>query len=81
MPPAAFIDTVQVGMAAQPLLQPVKAEPAAGVAVKVTSVPLVNDAEQVAPQVDAGGRAGDCPDAVAGLRHREREGLQARTSP
>jgi hypothetical protein len=37
-------------MAAQPLLQPVKTEPAAGVAVKVTSDPLANDAEQVAPQ-------------------------------
>ena len=51
MPPAALITTVQVGMAAQPLLQPVKAEPAAGVAVRVTSAPLVNDAEQVAPQL------------------------------
>src|SRR5678815_5903549 len=50
MPPAALIESVQVGMAAQPLLQPVKVEPAAGVAVKVTSDPVVNDAEQVAPQ-------------------------------
>jgi hypothetical protein len=50
MPPAALITTVQVGMAAQPLFQPVKVEPAAGAAVKVTSAPLVNDAEQVAPQ-------------------------------
>jgi hypothetical protein len=32
-------------------LQPVKAEPAAGVAVNVTTVPALNDAEHVAPQV------------------------------
>ncbi len=32
-------------------LQPVKVEPAAGAAVSVTAVPLVNDAEQVAPHV------------------------------
>jgi hypothetical protein len=51
MPPVAFIESVQVGMPAQPLLQPVKVEPAAGVAVKVTSAPLANDAEQVAPQL------------------------------
>jgi hypothetical protein len=50
MAPAALIETVQVGMFAQPLLQPVKVEPAAGVAVKVTSAPLANEAEQVAPQ-------------------------------
>jgi hypothetical protein len=50
MPPAAVIETVQVGMPAQPLLQPVKVEPAADVAVNVTSAPLANDAEQVAPQ-------------------------------
>src|SRR5436309_2671942 len=34
-----------------PPLQPVKVEPAAGVAVSVTAVPLVKLAEQVAPQV------------------------------
>src|SRR5438093_79088 len=33
-----------------PPLQPVKVEPAAGVAVKVTAVPTVNEAEQAAPQ-------------------------------
>src|SRR6267378_2417602 len=33
-----------------PPLQPAKVEPAAGVAVKVTAVPTVNEAEQAAPQ-------------------------------
>src|SRR5213594_3425273 len=33
-----------------PPLQPVKAKPAAGVAVSVTAVPLANEAEQIAPQ-------------------------------
>src|SRR5262245_23448860 len=47
---ALLIGTVQVGMLAQLLLQPVKVEPAAGGAVKVTRVPLVTDTEQIAPQ-------------------------------
>src|SRR6266571_3065284 len=34
----------------KPPLQPVKVEPAAGAAVKVTAVPLANAAEYVAPQ-------------------------------
>jgi len=34
-----------------PPLQPLKVEPAAGVAVRVTAVPLVKLAEQVAPQL------------------------------
>ena len=33
-----------------PPLQPVKVEPAAGVAVRVTTVPLANEAEHDAPQ-------------------------------
>jgi hypothetical protein len=33
-----------------PPLQPVKVDPAAGVAVKLTALPLANEAEQVAPQ-------------------------------
>jgi len=42
---------VHVPVPAQlPPLQPVNVEPAAGVAVKVTAVPLANVAEQVAPQ-------------------------------
>ena len=48
---AAFIVTVQEPEPVQPPpLQPVNVEPAAGVAVKVTAVPLANAAEQVAPQ-------------------------------
>jgi len=48
---AAFIATVQVAVPEQPPpLQPVKVEPAAGVAVRVTAVPVVNALEHVAPQ-------------------------------
>src|SRR5207302_782519 len=48
---AAFIVTVQVPVPEQPPpLQPVKVEPAAGAAVKVTAVPLANAAAQVVPQ-------------------------------
>jgi|SRR5437762_12935494 len=47
---AALIVTVQVPVPAQPPLQPLNVEPAVGAAVKVTWVPLVNEAEQVAPQ-------------------------------
>src|SRR5207249_698877 len=44
--------TVQAPVPEQlPPLQPLKVEPAAGVAVSVTAVPLVKLAEQVAPQV------------------------------
>ena len=43
--------TVQVLVPAQPPpLQPVNVEPAAGVAVSVTAVPLGNAAEHVVPQ-------------------------------
>ena len=48
---AALTVTAQVPVPEQPPpLQPVKVEPAAGVAVSVTAVPLVNEAEHVAPQ-------------------------------
>jgi hypothetical protein len=48
---AAFIVTVQVvAMPEQPPLQPVKVDPAAAAAVRVTEVPVAYDAEQVAPQ-------------------------------
>jgi hypothetical protein len=47
---AALTVTTQVPVPAQPPLQPVKVEPAAGVAVSVTAVPLVKACEQVAPQ-------------------------------
>ena len=48
---AAFIVTVQEPLPLQAPLQPVKVEPAAGVAVKVTAVPLANGAVHVGPQV------------------------------
>jgi hypothetical protein len=48
---AALIVTVHVPVPVQPPpLQPANVEPAAGVAVNVTAVPLANAAEQVAPQ-------------------------------
>ncbi len=43
--------TVQVPLPLQAPLQPVKVEPEAGVAVRVTVVPLGKDAEQVGPQL------------------------------
>ena len=49
---AAESVTTQVPVPEQPPpLQPVKVEPAAGVAVNVTAVPLAKLAEQVAPQL------------------------------
>src|SRR5439155_3905009 len=47
---AALIVTVQAPVPVQLPLQPLKVEPAAGAAVKVTMVPMANAAEQVAPQ-------------------------------
>jgi hypothetical protein len=47
---AALIVTVQVPVPVQPPLQPVKVEPAAGAAVRVTTVPVVKEVEHVAPQ-------------------------------
>src|SRR2546422_11377199 len=48
---AALSVTVQVPVPEHPApLQPLKVEPAAGAAVKVTAVPLAYVAEQVAPQ-------------------------------
>src|SRR6266446_5467936 len=48
---AALSVTVHVPVPEQPPpLQPVKVEPTAGAAVKVTAVPLANAAEHVAPQ-------------------------------
>ena len=47
---AALSVTVHVPVPVQPPLQPLKIEPAAGAAVKVTAVPLANAAEHVAPQ-------------------------------
>ena len=49
---AAEMVTVQVLVPEQPPpVQPLKVEPAAGAAVRVTAVPLVKLAAQVAPQV------------------------------
>src|SRR2546426_805216 len=59
---AAFSVTVQAPLLEQPPpVQPVKVEPAAGVAVSVTAVPAVKLAEQVAPQVIPAGEPGTVP--------------------
>ena len=50
-----------------PPLQPVKAKPAAGVAVSATAVPLANKAEHVAPQAIPAGTLVTVP-LLAGLR-------------
>jgi hypothetical protein len=47
--------TVQLPVPVHAPLQPVNAEVASGVAVKVTTVPVVKVAEQVAPQLMPGG--------------------------
>ena len=70
---AALIVTVQVPVPEQPPpLQPVNVEPAAGVAVSVTTVPSSNDAAQVAPQVIPAGPLDTVPEPGAGLRHGQR---------
>jgi len=52
---------VQVLVPAQLPLQPVKVEPAVGVAVRVTRVPLLNEAEQVVPQEMPAGELATVP--------------------
>jgi phage tail protein X len=59
---AAFIVTVHVPVPVQAPLQPVKVAPAAGVAVSVTAVPLLKDAEQVVPQLMPAGALVTVPD-------------------
>src|SRR5262249_59909407 len=60
---AALIVTAQVPVPVQPPpLQPVKVDPAAGVAVRVTAVPLANVAEHVAPHVMPAGALVMVPD-------------------
>ncbi|PYN84297.1 MAG: hypothetical protein DMD87_28100 [Candidatus Rokuibacteriota bacterium] len=49
-PRTALMVTLQVPVPAQPPLQPVKADPAAGAAVRVTTVPEVKKVEQLAGQ-------------------------------
>ena len=48
---AVLMVTLQAPVPVQLPFQPVKVAPAAGAAVKLTVVPLVNEAEQVAPQL------------------------------
>src|SRR5262249_56735571 len=48
---APLVVTAEVPVPVQPPLQPVKVEPAAGVAVRVTTVPVVKEVEHVAPHV------------------------------
>src|SRR2546428_4610694 len=65
---AAFIVTLQVPVPVQPPpLQPVKVAPAAGVAVKVTTVPVVKAVEHVAPQEIPAGPLGTVPPPAPAL--------------
>jgi hypothetical protein len=65
---AALMVTAQVPVPVQPPpLQPVKVDPAAGVAVKVTAVPLAKAAEQVAPQEMPAGALETVPVPVPAL--------------
>src|SRR5262245_66519682 len=60
---AALIVTVHIPVPAQPPpFQPVKSEPAAGVAVNVTVVPFVNPKAHVAPHVIPAGALAAVPD-------------------
>src|SRR5262245_14889602 len=60
---AALIVTVHIPVPAQPPpFQPVKSEPAAGVAVNVTVVPFVNPKAHVAPHVIPAGALATGPD-------------------
>src|SRR5437870_1229512 len=62
---AAFIVTLQVPVPVQPPpLQPVKVAPAAGVAVRLTTVPVVKAVEQVAPQAIPAGALVTVPTPV-----------------
>jgi hypothetical protein len=61
---AWVIVTVQVPVPVQAPLQPVKVEPVDAVAVRVTLVPLVKVALQVAPQLTPVGLEVTVPDPV-----------------
>jgi hypothetical protein len=64
---AAFTVTEHVPEPVQAPLQPVKVEPAAGAAVKVTAVPIVKDVEQVVPQEIPAGELVTVPVPVPAL--------------
>jgi hypothetical protein len=66
-PIAIEVVTTQVPVPEQGAPQPVNVEPAAGVAVKVTCVPLLKLAEQVGPQLIPGGALVTVPVPVPAL--------------
>jgi hypothetical protein len=66
---AALISTVQVEVPLHPPpLQPAKVEPLAGAAAKVTELPMVKGAEQVAPQAMPEGALVTAPAPVPALK-------------
>ena len=58
----AVIVSMQTPMPEQSPDQPVNVEPAAGASMSVTAVPLLNDAEQVAPQLAPAGELVTVPE-------------------
>ena len=65
---AAVSVTVHVAVPEHPPpLQPVKAEPAAGLAVRVTALPLVKLAEQLVPQLIPAGALVTVPEPLPDL--------------
>src|SRR5207249_886663 len=75
---AAETVTVQAAVPVQPPpLQPVKVEPAAGLAVRVTAVPLAKLAEHVAPQLIPAGLLATVPaPAPAGVTVSAKVGVK-----
>jgi hypothetical protein len=72
---AALIVTIQLPVPVHAPLQPVNVDVPSGAAVKVTTVPLSNNAEQVAPQsIPAGDEVTEPPPVPAFVRVRVKAG-------
>ena len=63
---AVLIVTTQSAVPVQAPLQPVKLEPGAGLAVRVTALPRVTDSEQAVPQLMPAGVLSIVPEPATG---------------